>query len=77
VTGLPESNPGKRPTACTKCERGIEACEWCANPKHPDDWAAMCDCGLYDFGHHLLDCEQRAEYVYVVAIDYASAEMRM
>lgn len=59
---------------CPRCKRGAEACQWCENIEHRD-WEAICDCGLYDFGDHLLDCEARSTFKYVVAADYATAEL--
>ena len=59
--------------ACPNCERGSEACEWCHDLPTREDWETICDCGLYDFGAHLLDCTRRRGYRWVVAEDYASA----
>lgn len=58
--------------ACTLCLRGREACQWCENVSE-EDWRALCDCGLHDFGAHLTDCESQAAYRYVIACDYDSA----
>jgi hypothetical protein len=71
---LPDSNPRKRQDTCDLCERGREACEWCHNLDDLD-YQAICDCGLHDFGRHLLDCRERDKYRYVVACDYATAEL--
>lgn len=35
----------------------------------------MCDCGLHDFGRHLVDCRGRTGFRYVIAVDHASAEL--
>lgn len=47
------------------CDRGREACEWCWHLAWPD-YEAVCDCGLHDFGRHLLDCESSVEKRWVV-----------
>ncbi len=57
---------------CGICERGRESCQYCENVTE-QDFEAICDCGLYDFGRHLTDCESQAAYKYVIACDYASA----
>jgi len=73
VTG---TNPSKSLHAsCTKCGRGAEACQWCERTTR-DDWDTICDCGLADFGNHLLDCRSRDEFHYVVPADYATAELK-
>jgi len=41
------------------------------------DYETICDCGLADFGAHLLDCSRRGDYRWVVAEDYASAKERL
>lgn len=60
---------------CPECERGREACQYCETVTERD-WEAMCDCGLYDFGAHLLKCEDRAAFKYVIASDHDTAEAR-
>lgn len=62
-------------TPCTECQRGREACEYCECVSDLD-WESMCDCGLCDFGAHLVDCQERSVYKYVIAADYATAELR-
>jgi hypothetical protein len=57
---------------CSNCERGQSACEYCFDISR-EDWESICDCGLYDFGAHLLDCSRREGYRWVIASDYASA----
>jgi hypothetical protein len=57
---------------CTSCKRGRESCMYCEGTKDRD-WAAICDCGLYDFGAHLVDCGSRSGFLYVIAADHASA----
>jgi len=57
---------------CRNCGRGREACEWCHDLELIDH-ETICDCGLADFGSHLLDCSRRKGYRWVIAIDYASA----
>ena len=61
---------------CAKCGRGVESCEWC-HKLDPIDHETICDCGLYDFGAHLLDCSGREGFRWVVALDYASAGERL
>lgn len=61
---------------CVNCGRGPEACEWC-HALDPEDYETICDCGLHDFGAHLLDCSKREGYRWVVAEDYASAAERV
>ena len=59
---------------CSKCARGAEACQYCENIGMSEDWEVICDCGLYDFGCHLLNaCEGREEYKYVIAADYKAS----
>jgi hypothetical protein len=73
---LADSNPSSRLHArCTQCGRGAEACEWCHNIELRD-WEAICDCGLYDLGNHLLACLDRANYRYVVVSNYESAGLQ-
>jgi hypothetical protein len=60
------------PERCERCERGREACQWCETVSERD-WEAMCDCGLLDFGGHLLNCAEREGFRYVVAIDHEAA----
>lgn len=57
---------------CERCQRGREACQWCERESQRD-WEAICDCGLLDFGAHLLDCSKRDGFRYVVAIDHEAA----
>jgi hypothetical protein len=61
---------------CSNCERGQNACQYCYDLARLD-WETICDCGLYDFGAHLLDCAKREGYRWVVASDYASAGERL
>lgn len=35
----------------------------------------MCDCGLHDFGDHLLDCEARSDKRFVVVANYGSEDL--
>jgi hypothetical protein len=63
-----------QPAICPRCKRGREACQWCETIAKRD-WAAICDCGLYDFGDHLLDCQQRDAFKYVMPADYDTAEL--
>lgn len=42
---------------CPKCGKGLEACQYCYELKHLDDWIAICDCGLCSHGFHLIACE--------------------
>jgi hypothetical protein len=62
------------PATCPRCKRGAEACQWCENIA-TEDWRAICDCGLYDFGDHLFDCDARARFRYVIPADYDTAEL--
>jgi hypothetical protein len=57
---------------CSVCTRGREACSYC---EHIDerDWEAICDCGLLDFGRHIIDCKPRDHLRYVIAQDPAEA----
>jgi hypothetical protein len=64
----------KSSAACPRCKRGAEACGYCEGIEKRD-WEAICDCGLYDFGDHLMDCEARAAFKYVVAGDYEQAKV--
>jgi len=57
---------------CRNCDRGREACQWCCDLELID-YETICDCGLADFGAHLLDCSRRGGYRWVIAQDYASA----
>jgi len=59
--------------ACSRCGRGKEACEYC-HTLDEIDFQTICDCGLFDFGAHLIDCDDRKDKRWVIAIDYASAE---
>lgn len=59
---------------CSACERGPEACEYCEHVSQ-QDWEAICDCGLYDFGQHLIDCRERDKSRYVIAGDWTTAEL--
>jgi hypothetical protein len=59
---------------CDSCGRGAESCQWCENTNLAD-WEAMCDCGLADFGAHLLSCRDRGSFQYVIAIDHAAADL--
>jgi hypothetical protein len=60
--------------ACGVCNRGAETCQWCENVTE-EDFNAICDCGLLDFGHHLNDCELRMNFKYVIVADHAAAEL--
>lgn len=59
---------------CSICTRGREACSYCEHDSD-EDWAAICDCGLADFGKHLVECETRKRYRYVIAQSPAEALM--
>lgn len=61
---------------CRYCGRGREACQWCHDVAE-EDFEAICDCGLYDFSGHLIECEQRAGFKWVIAQDEASAQERL
>jgi hypothetical protein len=50
---------------CSICHRGAEACAYCEDVDQ-EDWETICDCGLYDFGHHLFACEELKESKYVI-----------
>lgn len=41
---------------CVKCLHGREVCMYCKDLPTAD-WEAICDCGLYDFGYHLISCD--------------------
>jgi hypothetical protein len=58
---------------CRVCHRGAESCEYCHDLSAVEDWETMCDCGLYDFGNHLLRCLDRENFKYVVAISHESS----
>lgn len=45
----------EHPMTCPRCERGREVCQFCKDIAE-EDWEAICDCGLYDFGYHLISC---------------------
>ena len=70
-SGRMPDTPGETPlddqdvTKCPTCGRGREACEWCHDLAR-QDFEAICDCGLHDFGRHLLDCEVRGDKRWVV-----------
>ena len=57
---------------CEVCLRGSEACQYCEGLSE-GDWKAICDCGLYDFGKHIVTCEERFKFRYVVASDHEAA----
>ena len=57
---------------CSRCARGREACSYCERLDERD-WEAVCDCGLLDFGRHLVDCASRTRYRFVIAQDPATA----
>ena len=38
---------------CDLCHCGPEVCIYC---KDTPDWKFICDCGLVDFGQHLISC---------------------
>lgn len=57
---------------CARCHRGAESCQYCEDVSY-EDWDVICDCGLNDFGIHLLSCDQRDGLKYVVAADHKSA----
>lgn len=50
---------------CSKCDRGVEACGYC-NGLPSYDYEAICDCGLYDFGAHLWDCESMNDEEFII-----------
>lgn len=41
------------PESCIKCGKGREICMYCCDD---DTWDLLCDCGLVDFGEHLISC---------------------
>ncbi len=49
------SSPGPG-VKCPKCGDGAEKCMYCSDLAAPD-WEAICDCGLYSYGFHLIACE--------------------
>lgn len=51
-----ESNDSAGPPICPKCNLGPESCDFCHGLDEAD-FEAICDCGLYDFGRHLISCE--------------------
>lgn len=57
---------------CSRCTRGREACSYCEQLDERD-FEAICDCGLIDFGRHIVDCKSRDRYRYVIAQDPATA----
>ena len=57
---------------CSTCTRGREACTYCEGLSDRD-FEAICDCGLIDFGRHIVDCQSRSRYRYVIAQDPATA----
>jgi hypothetical protein len=59
---------------CVRCERGREACEWCHDVGDAD-WRAICDCGLHDFDEHLIACEQRDAFRFVIVANHESASI--
>lgn len=61
---------------CVLCGRGKEACEYCYREGEVD-WEAMCDCGLYDFDHHLTNCGDRKDHRWVVAVTHESAKEKL
>ena len=63
---------------CASCGRGAEACEWCENLGMSEDWEATCDCGLFDFGTHLMhDCKKRKDFKYVIACSEKTEGMKL
>lgn len=58
---------------CSNCDRGPDDCQFCEGLPE-DDFEAICDCGLYDFGDHLFDCIERSGKRWVVADGYEAAE---
>lgn len=51
---------------CRDCKRGPEACEWCCGLVY-EDFEGVCDCGVAEFGRHLLgDCRARSQFRFVV-----------
>lgn len=64
------------PIKCTICDRGKEACSYCQDCSE-SDWEAICDCGLYDFGSHLMACEDRKEYRWVITDSHKAAEEKI
>ena len=41
---------------CPNCHQGPESCVHCQGLSRMD-FETICDCGLYDFGSHLISCE--------------------
>ena len=41
---------------CRICNHGAEVCSYCHSVDKVD-WEVICDCGLYDFDQHLIDCD--------------------
>ena len=58
---------------CARCDRGQEACQYCEGMIR-EDWETCCDCGLYDFDEHLLPCDLRDPFRYVVVADHDAAD---
>ncbi len=76
TTGSTSSGaPAASAATCSRCKRGPEACAYC-EAIDTRDCEAICDCGLHDFGSHLIDCEARADFKYVIAADYGQAEVK-
>lgn len=50
---------------CGMCGRGAEACKYCERVTL-EDWEVICDCGLYDFGNHLFQCELMKDRRYLI-----------
>lgn len=44
------------PAVCPKCGHSAERCMYCKGIPL-EDWEAICDCGLADFGAHLISCD--------------------
>ena len=41
------------------------------------DYEAICDCGLVDFGTHLVNCSERQRFRYVIAFSHEAAAIRL
>ena len=41
--------------SCERCGKGAEVCMYCSGTSR-EDWETICDCGLFDFGAHLIAC---------------------
>ncbi len=50
---------------CELCERGKEACAYCYNVSL-EDFDVICDCGLADYGFHLINCQEVPDGKWVI-----------